>query len=139
VSAITRLTDMGVEPFLLSSSVVGVLAQRLVRRLCPDCREAYAPDETELALLAPFGKPSVLYRPVGCPSCSQTGYRGRTGIYELLTVDETLRSMIHARESEQRLRDYAVKNGMHNLRDDGLRWVVSGDTSVEEVIRVTRD
>jgi general secretion pathway protein E len=139
VSAITRLTDMGVEPFLLSSSVVGVLAQRLVRRLCPDCREAYVPDETELTLLAAHGKPSVLYRPVGCPSCSHTGYRGRTGIYELLTVDETLRSMIHSRDSEQQLRDYAMQHGMHNLRDDGLRWVMSGDTSVEEVIRVTRD
>jgi general secretion pathway protein E len=139
VSAITRLTDMGVEPFLLSSSVVGVLAQRLVRRLCPDCRVAYAPDETELALLAPLGKPDVLYRPTGCPSCNDTGYRGRTGIYELLEVDETLRSMIHAHDSEQHLRDYATKRGMKNLRDNGLRWVMSGDTSVEEVIRATRD
>jgi general secretion pathway protein E len=139
VSAVTRLTDMGVEPFLLSSSIVGVLAQRLVRRLCPDCREAYAADETELALLAAHGKPDVLYRPVGCPSCNQTGYRGRTGIYELLEVDERLRSMIHARDSEQQLRDYAMKSGMKNLRDDGLRWVMSGDTSVEEVIRATRD
>jgi general secretion pathway protein E len=139
VSAVTRLTDMGVEPFLLSSSIVGVLAQRLVRRLCTDCREAYAPDEAELTLLAPHGRPAVLYRPVGCPSCNQSGYRGRTGIYELLEVDDTLRSMIHSRESEQQLRDYAMKKGMHNLRDDGLRWVVSGDTSLEEVIRVTRD
>jgi general secretion pathway protein E len=139
VSAITRLTDMGVEPFLLSSSVVGVLAQRLVRRLCPDCREAYTPDETELALLSAHGKPAVLYRPVGCPSCNHTGYRGRTGIYELLEVDDKLRSMIHARDSEQHLRDYAIQHGMKNLRDDGLRWVMSGETSVEEVIRATRD
>ena len=139
VSAVTRLTDMGVEPFLLSSSVVGVLAQRLVRCLCKNCREAYTPDEAELTLLAPAGKPDVLYRPVGCAKCNQTGYRGRTGIYELLEVDDTLRSMIHSRESEQNLRDYAMKIGMLNLRDDGLRWVVSGDTSLEEVIRVTRD
>jgi general secretion pathway protein E len=139
VSAVTRLTDMGVEPFLLSSSIVGVLAQRLVRCLCPDCREAYTPDEAELALLARFGKPDVIYRPVGCPKCNQTGYRGRTGIYELLEVDETLRSMVHSRESEQHLRDYAMKSGMLNLRDDGYRWVVSGNTSLEEVIRVTRD
>jgi general secretion pathway protein E len=139
VSAITRLTDMGVEPFLLSSSVVGVLAQRLVRRLCTDCREAYTPDETELALLAAHGKPELLYRPTGCPNCNDTGYRGRTGIYELLEVDDGLRSMIHSRESEQQLRDYAVQHGMKNLRDDGLRWVMSGDTSVEEVIRATRD
>jgi general secretion pathway protein E len=139
VSAVTRLTDMGVEPFLLSSSIVGVLAQRLVRCLCPDCREAYKPDEAELALLSRFGKPDVIYRPVGCPKCSQTGYRGRTGIYELLEVDETLRSMVHSRESEQHLRDYAMQHGMLNLRDDGYRWVVSGNTSLEEVIRVTRD
>jgi general secretion pathway protein E len=90
-------------------------------------------------MLARFGKPEVLYRPVGCAKCNQTGYRGRTGIYELLEVDETLRSMVHSRESEQSLRDHAMKNGMLNLRDDGLRWVVSGNTSLEEVIRVTRD
>jgi general secretion pathway protein E len=138
-SAVTRLTDMGVEPFLLSSSIIGVLAQRLVRRLCPDCREVYTPDETELALLAAHGKPSVLYRPTGCPSCNHTGYRGRTGIYELLQVDDHLRSMVHARESEQKLRDYALQHGMKNLRDDGLRWVMAGETSVEEVIRATRD
>jgi general secretion pathway protein E len=139
VSAVTRLTDMGVEPFLLSSSIVGVLAQRLVRCLCPDCREAYKPDSAELTLLARYGKPDVIYRPVGCAKCNQTGYRGRTGIYELLEVDDTLRSMVHSRESEQHLRDYAMKSGMLNLRDDGLRWVVSGNTSLEEVIRVTRD
>ncbi len=139
VSAVTRLIDMGVEPFLLASSVIGVLAQRLVRCMCKDCREAYAPDEVELTLLAPSGRPDALYRPIGCAKCKQTGYRGRTGIYELLEVDDTLRSMIHSRESEQRLRDYAMKIGMLNLRDDGLRWVVSGDTSLEEVIRVTRD
>ncbi|MHB1115209.1 type II secretion system ATPase GspE [Sideroxydans sp.] len=139
VSAVTRLTDMGVEPFLLSSSIVGVLAQRLVRRLCPECRVAYAPDEVEIELLAGLGKPDVLYRPTGCSRCNDTGYRGRTGIYELLEVDEGLRSMIHARESEQHLREYAVQQGMKNLREDGLRWVMSGDTSMEEVIRVTRD
>jgi general secretion pathway protein E len=139
VSAITRLTDMGVEPFLLSSSVVGVLAQRLVRCLCKECREAYTPDEVELSLLAAYGKPAVLYRPTGCAKCGHTGYRGRTGIYELLEVDETLRSMVHSRESEQHLRDYAMQHGMLNLRDDGLRWVAAGDTSLEEVIRVTRD
>jgi general secretion pathway protein E len=139
VSSITRLTDMGVEPFLLSSSMLGVLAQRLVRRLCPSCKEAYSPDATELTTLSKIGKPSLLYRPVGCAACGQTGYRGRTGIYEFLPVDDHLRSMIHAHKSEQDMRDYAQQNGMLNLRDDGLRWVISGDTSLEEVIRVTRD
>jgi general secretion pathway protein E len=139
VSSITRLTDMGVEPFLLSSSMLGVLAQRLVRRLCPSCKEAYTPDATELTTLLKIGKPSLLFRPVGCAACGQTGYRGRTGIYEFLPVDDHLRSMIHAHESEQNMRDYAQQHGMLNLRDDGLRWVVSGETSLEEVIRVTRD
>jgi general secretion pathway protein E len=139
VSSITRLTDMGVEPFLLSSSMLGVLAQRLVRRLCPSCKEAYTPDATELTTLSKIGKPKLLYRPVGCVACGQTGYRGRTGIYEFLPVDDHLRSMIHAHKSEQEMRDYAQQNGMLNLRDDGLRWVISGDTSLEEVIRVTRD
>jgi general secretion pathway protein E len=139
VSSITRLTDMGVEPFLLSSSMLGVLAQRLVRRLCPSCKEAYTPDATELTTLSKIGIPKLLYRPVGCVACGQTGYRGRTGIYEFLPVDDHLRSMIHAHKSEQEMRDYAQQNGMLNLRDDGLRWVISGDTSLEEVIRVTRD
>ncbi len=138
VSAVTRLGDMGVEPFLLSSSLIGVLAQRLVRCLCPACKEAYTPDATELGVLAKAGKPAVLYRPVGCAACTQTGYRGRTGIYELLMVDDKFRSKIHSHESEQDLRAYAQQHGMLSLRDDALRWVVSGDTSLEEVIRVTR-
>lgn len=138
-SSITRLTDMGVEPFLLSSSLIGVLAQRLVRRLCPSCKEAYTPDANELAVLAKAGRPAQLYRPKGCAACGNIGYRGRTGIYELLIVDDGLRRMVHARDSDQQLREYAQRNGMLNLRDDGLRWVVSGDTSLEEVIRVTRD
>lgn len=138
-SSITRLTDMGVEPFLLSSSLIGVLAQRLVRRLCPACKEAYTPDTNELSVLAKAGRPAQLYRPKGCAACGNVGYRGRTGIYELLTVDDGLRSMIHAHDSDQQLREYAQRKGMLSLRDDGFRWVVSGDTSLEEVIRVTRD
>ena len=138
-SAITRLTDMGVEPFLLSSSVVGVLAQRLVRKLCKDCREPYVPDAAELELLAGQGRPEHLYRPMGCEHCNHTGYRGRTGIYELLEIDDALRAMIHTRESEHALREYAQLNGLKTLREDGLRWIISGDTSVEEVIRATRD
>jgi general secretion pathway protein E len=139
VSAITRLADMGVEPFLLSSSLIGVLAQRLVRCLCNSCKEAYTPDEAELALLGKVGAPPVLYRPVGCATCGQVGYRGRTGIYELLVLDNEMRSMIHAHDSEQLLRDYAERHGMLRLREDALRWVVSGHTSLEEVIRATRD
>lgn len=138
VSSVTRLTDMGVEPFLLSSSLLGVLAQRLVRCLCNDCRESYVPVENELALLE-GARPQMLYRPVGCPSCGNSGYRKRTGIYEFLRVDDGLRRLIHDRVAEQSLREYAVQHGMHGLRQDGIRLVVSGVTSLEELLRVTRD
>lgn len=137
-SAVTRLVDMGVEPFLLSSSLLGVLAQRLVRRLCDQCREAYRPDETELRLLD-GEKPEWLYRPKGCDVCGHTGYRGRTGIYELLRADDELRRLIHERAPEQSLRQHAQQAGMLGLRQDGLRWVLPGVTSLEELLRVTRD
>jgi general secretion pathway protein E len=137
-SSVTRLTDMGVEPFLLSSSLLGVLAQRLVRCLCTDCRESYVPVANELALLE-GALPALLYRPKGCAACGNSGYRRRTGIYELLRVDDSLRRLIHDRVSEQTLRDYAIQHGMHGLRQDGIRLVVSGVTSLEELLRVTRD
>ncbi len=137
--AVTRLIDMGVEPFLLASSLLGVLAQRLVRRTCPDCRNAYAPDETELNMLNLPNPPSTLFTATGCPSCNMTGYKGRTGIYELLSVDANLRRMIHDGESEQSLRDYGLKSDLISLRQDGMRWVATGDTTLEEVLRVARD
>ena len=137
-SSVTRLTDMGVEPFLLSSSMLGILAQRLVRCLCNACREAYTPSPAELALLE-GAKPDKLYRPAGCPVCAHTGYHRRTGIYELLRVDDGLRRLIHDRAAEQELRDYAIRHGMHSLRRDGLRLVTDGTTSLEELLRVTRD
>jgi len=140
-SAVTRLVDMGVEPFLLASSIVGVLAQRLVRRLCPTCRQRYMPDASEKAQ---FGRavppPPGLYRASGCAACNRTGYLGRMGIYELLEVDEPLRHMIHERASEQRIRDHCVSaSALRPLKDDGLRWVANGDTSLDEILRVTRD
>lgn len=137
VGAVTRLVDMGVEQFLLASSLIGILAQRLVRRLCPECRKAYPPDATERALLRI--ESSTIYAAAGCPTCNMLGYRGRTGIYELLTIDEKLRRLIHDGESEQVLRDHAVDvEGMHVLRDDGMRWVAEGVTTLEEVLRVAR-
>jgi len=139
VSSITRLTDMDIEPFLLSSSLLGVLAQRLVRTLCTECREAYHPDAIELALFESDISPLQLYRPVGCAACNHTGYRGRSGIYELLAVDDGLRHLIHDRAAEQDLREYALQHGMHSLRQDGLRLVASGFTAMEELLRVTRD
>lgn len=128
VSAVTRLTDMGVEPFLLSSSLLGVLAQRLIRLLCPQCKEP---------VTEPDGR--VVYRPVGCPACSNTGYSGRSGIHELFTVDADMRTLIHNGQNEQDLRHAASQAGMRNMREDGQRWVESGQTSPEEIVRVSRD
>jgi general secretion pathway protein E len=142
VGAIARLVDMGIEPFLLASSIRGVLAQRLVRRLCPLCRQPRVPDETECSLLdiAPASAAQhPIFTPNGCEACSQTGYQGRTGVFELLTIDEGLRTLIHDSAAEDRLRDYARAAGMRTLREDGLRWVRDGVTSIEEVLRVTRD
>lgn len=137
VGAVARLVDMGVEQFLLASSLIGILAQRLVRKLCPQCKRAHAPDATECALLG--RAVATIYSAVGCVDCNQTGYRGRTGIYELISVDEDLRRQIHDGSSEQALRDYA-KNMRHmrSLRDDGMRWVAQGVTTLEEVLRVAR-
>ncbi|HXF45644.1 MAG TPA: type II secretion system ATPase GspE [Burkholderiaceae bacterium] len=124
-SAVTRLIDMGIEPFLLSSSLLGVLAQRLVRKLCPHCK---APE--------PNGQG---FRAVGCAQCGQTGYTGRTGIYELLTVDDELRLLVHNAANDTDIRKYAERIGMVPMRSDALRWVAAGVTSMEEVLRVTRE
>jgi general secretion pathway protein E len=139
VAAVNRLVDMGVEPFLLASSLIGVGAQRLVRRLCMQCRKPMAPDATQLRLLEFEPAGGVIYSAQGCPACNRSGYQGRTGIYELLTVDDELRRLIHDRASEQRLREYATSHGMRSLRSDGMRWVAQGMTSLEEVVRVTRE
>ena len=114
-SAVTRLTDMGIEPFLLSSSLLGVLAQRLVRKVCVHCKGT------------------------GCLSCGQTGYKGRTGVFELLATNDAIRAQIHHQASEADLREAGLKNGMTLMRDDGERLVQSGITSREELVRVTRD
>ena len=139
VSAVNRLVDMGIEPFLLASSLSGVLAQRLVRCLCTGCRIAYAPDQVELALLQSAHPPQQLYRAGGCTACGGTGYSGRIGIYELLVIDDEIRRLIHDRASEQQIRTYASSRGMLDLRRDGVRWVESGITSLEELLTVTKD
>ncbi len=139
VSAITRLVDMGVEPFLLASSLIGVGAQRLVRRLCLECRKPFAADAAQLRALGLAPTDGTLYSAQGCEACNGTGYRGRTGIYELLTLDDDLRRLIHDRASEQTLRDHALAHGMRTLRDDGMRWAGQGLISLEEVVRVTRE
>lgn len=138
--AITRLEDMGVEPFLLSSSLLAVLAQRLVRTLCDDCKESYAASPEELAYVAGVNTndSTELYRAVGCEKCSHTGYRGRTGIHELLVVDEHIRSLIHNGHGEQAIEKY-LRGRAPSIRDDGLAKALQGITTLEEVLRVTRE
>ncbi|MCD1609463.1 type II secretion system ATPase GspE [Stutzerimonas kunmingensis] len=139
IGAVTRLVDMGVEPFLISSSLLGVLAQRLVRVLCNDCKRAYVADAAECALLgvSPDNAPT-LYHAEGCEQCRGLGYRGRTGIYELVLFDDALRTMVHTRASEQDMLRHARVLGP-SIRDDGLRKVREGVTTIEEVLRVTRE
>ncbi|MEQ8484093.1 MAG: type II secretion system ATPase GspE [Pseudomonadales bacterium] len=134
VGAVTRLIDMGVEPFLLSSSLVGVLAQRLVRVLCPDCKTFRPANGTELQFLRVAD--ARVYEAGGCDACQHSGYRGRTGIYELVTIDDTLRQLIHDRVSEQEMTGYARRKGP-SIRDDGRDKVLGGVTTVQEVLRAT--
>ncbi|MEM8772956.1 MAG: type II secretion system ATPase GspE [Pseudomonadota bacterium] len=138
VGAVTRLRDMGVEPFLLSSTVSAVIAQRLVRRLCPACKEPYAPDEAERRLLgADMSSDIEIFRPKGCGRCAGAGYEGRMGVYELVLVDDALRRMIHDDASEHELHDHAFRS-RDTLARCGFRHVLAGVTSIEEVLRVVR-
>lgn len=137
--AITRLEDMGVEPFLLSSSLLAVLAQRLVRTLCDDCKSPITPTAEERALLnVSEHSDSVIYRANGCERCNHSGYRGRTGIHELLIVDEQIRELIHNGHGEQAIERY-VRQSQPSIRRDGLDKVLLGETTLEEVLRVTRE
>jgi len=137
IGAITRLDDMGIEPFLLSSSLIGVLAQRLMRLLCKHCKKASPASNAECQILR-IKDPPLLYHPVGCSHCRESGYSGRSGIYELIAIDETLRTMIHERKAEQDLKKYA-RTLYPSIRQDGLNRVLRGDTSLEEILRVTSD
>ena len=137
-SAFTRLIDMGVEPFLASSTVEGVMAQRLVRRLCEECREPYTPEESEMPADFPRPLPEVLYRPVGCRTCRETGFSGRTGIFELLRTDEGVRELCVERASSNRIRKHGLENGMTTLRQSGWEKVAAGITDVEEIARITK-
>ncbi|WP_442598115.1 type II secretion system ATPase GspE [Parapusillimonas sp. JC17] len=126
VSAVTRLVDMGMEPFLLASTLQGVLAQRLIRKLCPHCKTRHADGTAE-------------WQPGGCAECGHTGYSGRTGIHELFTLDDEARGLIHAGANEQALREAARRGNMRSLRQDGMRWIAQGITTNEELARVTRE
>ena len=138
LGSLTRLHDMGVESFLISTSIVGLLAQRLVRKLCSHCKKKHIlrPDELEMMGITPTHNKIIIYEPEGCELCNQLGYRGRAGIYELITMDETIRGMIHRNESAQELENY-IRPNVTSIRQDGFNRVLMGDTSLAEVLRVT--
>ena len=141
IGAVTRLQDMGVEPYLLASSMLGVVAQRLVRLLCPECKQAAPAVEGELKILQAsqsFSQVPLLYKPVGCSHCNHVGFVGRKGIYELVELDDGLRQMIHEKRSEMQMEAY-VRQYSPSMRDDGVRLVLAGLTSLDEVLRVTRE
>ena len=138
--AITRLLDMSIEPYLISSSVIGVIAQRLVRLICEKCSETYDPDEEALAEIGLKKKDvGTLSRGKGCQNCLDTGYRGRTGIYEIVMIDEELRELILGRADSNTIRKKALDKGMGVLRGDGAAKVLKGITTIEEVLRVTQE
>jgi len=140
-SAITRLVDMGVEPFLVGSSLVAVLAQRLVRVLCESCKTAYEAGDDELREIGvrPPGRPVTVYRGEGCSQCAFTGYRGRIGIYEMMVVDDDIRGLITRNIDAKTIKKSAISKGMGTLRADGARKVLAGVTSVAEVLRATEE
>ncbi|MDD5674742.1 MAG: GspE/PulE family protein, partial [Chitinivibrionales bacterium] len=138
-SSFTRLMDMGLEPYLITSTIIGILAQRLVRKICPKCREAYDPDP---ALLAHIGiKAGVkLYRGKGCGLCNRTGYKGRMGIFELLVPDATIRKMVLERRTTDDIKQYCFKRGgLDTLRRDGLRKAIEGATTLDQVLGATQN
>jgi type IV pilus assembly protein PilB len=138
--AVTRLIDMGVEPFMISSSLEGVLGQRLIRKICPNCKTAYEPNEATLTQLGlsphEIGDKSFYYGK-GCDSCNQTGYRGRKGIYELLDITDPIRELINQRAPSVVLKQKAIELGMTTLRQDGLRCIFDGETTIEEILKYT--
>ena len=138
LGALTRLRDMGLESFLLSSSIVGLISQRLVRKLCKHCKKAHIlrPDEREIMEIEPHTDVSKVCEPHGCDLCNQLGYRGRTGIYEVISMDETLRGMIHRNETVEAMGDWA-RRITPSIREDGFKRVLLGDTSLSEILRVT--
>jgi general secretion pathway protein E len=138
-SAATRLIDMGIEPFLVASSVVAVLAQRLLRKICPDCKQPYKPSPEELSRLEMAPASNVtLYRGTGCAACSQTGYRGRTGIFELMVLDDEIRRLIGAKADSATIKQAAIARGMITLKQEGALKVLQGQTSLEELMRITQ-
>ncbi|KHF40952.1 GspE/PulE family protein [Halalkalibacter okhensis] len=140
IATIPRLIDMGIEPYLVVSSLSGIVAQRLVRKNCPQCKKAYEPNEMERNLFQRRGmKPGTIYRGEGCQTCKDTGYKGRIAIQEVLVIDDTIRQLMMNNQSMSSIREYALKNGMIFLIDDGLLKVKQGLTTLDEVLRVALD
>ena len=137
-SSFTRLVDMGTEPFLVSSTVEAVMAQRLVRRLCKSCKQPYSPTRAEVPTDFPHFEPGQIYRAVGCRDCGDTGYSGRIGVFELLHTDEPIRELCIDRASSTRIRAQAISQGMMTLRACGWVRVLDGTTSIEDVVRITK-
>src|SRR4029079_11502741 len=137
-SAVTRLVDLGLEPFMVATSLIGVVAMRLVRTLCPRCRESYETEAGSLNRLMSGNLEGTvtLHRGRGCPHCRETGYAGRTGIFEMFEVDETIRSLIVSNSADNVIRHAAVEAGMRSMGEDGLKKVLAGSTTLEEVTRV---
>ncbi len=140
-SALTRLTDMGIEPYLLASSIVGVVAQRLVRKICSSCKTSYVPADEELQELG-ISRDSllggVLYRGCGCFACFETGYKGRFALYELMTISSKMKAQVLKSQDAEELRRVALSQGMRSLFENGVEWVLEGSTTGAEVLRVTR-
>jgi type II secretory ATPase GspE/PulE/Tfp pilus assembly ATPase PilB-like protein len=127
--------DIGIEPYMLSSSLIAVVAQRLVRKLCPDCKEAYEPKEEEIKNIKL--KAELIYRAKGCASCNNTGYKGRLSIAEVMIMNEELKSMVSQRAPFQKIRDVARANGMQTLYESALKKVEEGSTSLEDALSIT--
>jgi len=138
VTATTRLLDMGVEPFLVSSAISGVLAQRLVRKICKQCKEEYTPESVDIPSDFKLDKGRTIFKGRGCRDCRHSGYRGRLGIFELLSINEEIREMILQRRSAGDIQTVAKKQGLKLMRDDGWNKVLKGITTIEEIVRVTK-
>jgi general secretion pathway protein E len=138
-SAVTRLLDLGIEPFLASSSLLAILAQRLVRRICPECRVEFAPSEPEKSSIGVPQEVEAVFRGRGCERCRGTGYRGRFGVFELLTISSRVQQLITRHATAAEIRQVAIEEGMRPMRQDGIEKVIMGQTTIEEVARVTVD
>jgi type IV pilus assembly protein PilB len=139
-STLTRLMDMGIESYLLADSMVGVIAQRLVRRLCPECKQLYEASDAEKKLMdMPLDVPLHIYKPCGCERCNRTGYKGRIGVYEIMTITPAIRRVITRRGTAEEIKDVAIEEGMHTLRMSSAQMVLEGVTSFSEMMRVSFD